>query len=235
MDRCGGGDAAPTDAATAAALAQAEPKTPDNDATPELGAADALVQLGATGTDVGAPLEAITTDPTATAATGTATQQLVAQVAAQYNGSPIAAQVLGMIGQADAAVDVLPDAEFSSRYGRAKGIYDPATKRIALPESVLQEPELLRIVLLHEGVHWIQDNAPGGIAQVGGPLAQALQGAGALDARRTSQVDEAQAFVAEAYAAREAGIEDPGMGTSKGTPLGFDAVLARVNATPEYA
>jgi hypothetical protein len=170
---------------------------------------------------------------------GDAATQLLSYVSQSLAGAPIADQVLGLMQRGGAAINVLPDAQFAAKYGRASGIYDPATKQVTLPESVTKNPEELRIVLLHEGVHWVQDNVPGGIAQAGGAVAQALQGAGALgspdrNTKAGSQQDEAQAFLLEAMVARELGISDPGMGTSNGRVLGYGSTLARVQATPEY-
>ncbi|MCB0880510.1 MAG: hypothetical protein KDC46_16190, partial [Thermoleophilia bacterium] len=162
---------------------------------------------------------------------------IIAAVGQDLGASEIAQQVFQSLGQADAAVDLIDDATFAQKYGaRTGGIYDPNTKRIAIPESALQHPELLRIVLLHEGVHWMQDNVPGGIAQAGGPLAQALSGAQALQIDGSTQSEEAQAYLTEAIVAKQLGIADPGMGTtSAGEVLPYDQILAKVKATPEYA
>jgi hypothetical protein len=202
-----------------------------------------------TGTDAGAgtgeqaaaaTLAAVTAATGSAATTPSAASELISQVAADFEGSPVAQQVLQLLAAGEGAIDVLDDAQFAAKYGRASGVYDTQTNRISIPQSLLQDRETLRIVLLHEGVHWVQDNAPGGIAQVGGPIAQALQGAGALRAvdpttPEGSQHDEAQAFLLEAIAAAEAGVRDPGLATTGSGILGYDQVLAAVRSIPEYA
>lgn len=189
---------------------------------------DSLVALGASPADAAA------------AAAPANANELVAMVATGFGNSPIAQQVLEMLAAGGGAIDIVDDQAFEAKFGRASGIYDPQAKRIQIPRSLLDDPEKLRIVLLHEGVHWVQDNAPGGIAQVGGPIAQALQGAGALvnvdrNSKAGVQHDEAQAFLLEAIAAQEAGVVDPGLATTNAGILGYDQVLAAVRSIPEYA
>jgi hypothetical protein len=198
--------------------------------------------VGATGGVAG------TTAPTgATPATTAMTMQagsgtnasMLAQVAQQLAGSPIAQQVLSAMAQGGGDIQVLPDAQFRAKFGAASGAYQPSTNIVSLPQSVASDPEQLRIVLLHEAVHWAQDNVQGGIAGLGGPTAQALEGAGALrnvnpNSKEGAQHDEAQSFVLEALAAQQLGIRDPGMGTSNGRVLGYEQTLARVKGTPGY-
>lgn len=155
------------------------------------------------------------------------------------NGSPIAQQVLSAMAQGGGDMQVLSDAQFRARFGAASGAYQPSTNIVSLPQSVANDPELLRIVLLHEAVHWAQDNVQGGIAGLGGATAQALEGAGALrtvnpNSKEGAQHDEAQAFLLEALAAQQLGIRDPGMGTSNGRVLSYAQILARVRNTPGY-
>ncbi len=189
-----------------------------------------------------APTEQATPIETTATAVGGGTDlgsQLVQQVAAQLDGSEVARQVLSMVARGGAAVDVLDDATFERRHGRAYGVYDPATKRIQIPRSLTSDPEQLRIVLLHEGVHWVQDNTPGGIAAAGGAIARALEGAAALrqvdrSTKAGMQHDEAQAFLLEAIAAQQAGVADPGLATVGGRVLPYGQVVAAVRSIPEY-
>jgi hypothetical protein len=211
----------------------------------DTGAAALGQQAAATATGALTPLTADATtaeataapaaDVAATAAAGPGAE-IIQQVASQLGGSPLAQQVLSLIAQGGAAVNVVDDAAFHAKYGaNTQGIYDPNTHQIELPQSVTSDPEALRVVLLHEGVHWVQDNAPTALTQLEGPLLQAMQGSGALAADDgSSQADEAQAFMVEALAAQELGIDDPGMGSSNGRALSYGSTLANVLATPEY-
>jgi len=185
-------------------------------------------------------ISALLAQLTTVLAGGGAGATLISAVSRSLQGAPIADQVLGLMSTNGAPVDVISDGEFSARYGRAAGIYDPSTNRIAVPASVANNPVELRLILLHEGVHWLQDNVPGGIAAVGGPVAQALASADALRdvdpaSRAGDQQDEAQAYLLEAVVAKQLGIRDGGMGSGDtGTVLSYDETLANVVATPEY-
>jgi hypothetical protein len=155
---------------------------------------------------------------------------------------PLAEQVLQAVQAGGARVQVIPDAQFTAQYGRAEGIFDPATNAISIPQHVAQNPDAMSLVLLHEGTHWLQHNVPGGLEALGGPVAQALQGAGATtvqvdpNSKAASQQDEAQAYLLEALAANQLGIKDPGLGTDPaGRIRDYAAIKAEVLATPEYA
>jgi len=175
--------------------------------------------------------------PLATAATGSS---ILAQAAASVPASAIADQVFGAAQAGGAQVDVLDDAAFSAKYGRASGVFDPNTNRISIPKSVAADPAKAGLVLLHEGVHWLQSNTQGGIDALGGAVTQALQGASATSTAATGkpkqQQDEAQAYLLEALAANQAGIRDGGMGTTtSGKVASYTQILGAVQSTPEYA
>lgn len=174
-------------------------------------------------------------------AQATVASQLIERAAADTAGSQLAQQVMSALDQGGAVIDVVDESAFAAQYGRAAGLYDPNTKRIALPSDVAADPERLRLILLHEGVHWLQDNVDGGAEALGGAIGQALRGAGAVkdtvpNSKADSQHDEAQAYLIEALMANELGVRDRGLGVDgSGKALGYDQILARVKATPEYA
>ncbi len=167
---------------------------------------------------------------------------LIQSALAQLGGSPLATQVLQSLASNGAKIETVSNAEMASEFGaRTKGAFDPKTNVITLPESVAKDPAQLRLVLFHEGVHWLQDNVQGGAEALGGPIGDALRSAGAV--RQTTpgsqgdlQHDEAQAYVLEAMLANELGIKDTGLGVNDaGRALSYDAVLQRVKQTAEYA
>ncbi len=176
----------------------------------------------------------------ATAAAGTGSL-LVRRAAAGLQGSAVAQQVLQTIEAAGAKVETLPDEAFAQEFGaRTQGAFDPRSNVISLPKSVADNPEKLRLVMLHEGIHWLQDNVAGGAEALGGPIGDALRSAGAI--RETSsgkadmQHDEAQAYLLEALVANELGIGDTGMGVdATGRALTYDAIMQKIRRTAEYA
>ncbi len=181
---------------------------------------------------------ALATQAVAAAGTG---NLLVRRAADGLKGSSIAQQVLQTIEANGARIETVPDGQFSKEFGaRTAGAFDPKTNTISIPQSVANNPEKLRIVLLHEGVHWLQDNVAGGAEALGGPIGDALRAAGAI--RQTApgtpnlQHDEAQAYLLEAIVANEVGIRDTGLGVdANGRPLTYDAILQKIRATPEYS
>ncbi len=191
---------------------------------------------GAVGTTAPAASTAL-----ALGAPAAAPSPLVQSALSQVGGSQLATQVLQSLATNGAQIETVSDAQMASEFGeRTKGAFDPRTNRITLPASVAKDPAQLRLVLFHEGVHWLQDNVQGGAEALGGPIGQALQSAGAV--RQTApgkadlQHDEAQAYVLEAKLANELGIRDNGLGVdSAGRALSYDAVLQRVKQTAEYA
>ena len=167
---------------------------------------------------------------------------LIATASAQLTTSPIALQVLQAIDQGGAQIRTVPDAQFASEFGaRTAGAFDPKTNTISLPEKVASDPAQLRLVLVHEGIHWLQDNMQGGAEALGGSIGQALTGANAVRStapgKADLQHDEAQAYLLEALVANQAGISTGGLGTDRATgrSLGYDAILAKIKQTPEYA
>lgn len=169
------------------------------------------------------------------------TSPLIQSALAEVGGSKLAQQVLQSLGTSGAQIETVSDAEMAQEFGaRTKGAFDPKTNKITLPESVAKNPAELRLVLFHEGVHWLQDNVKGGAEALGGPIGDALRSAGAV--RQTAagkadlQHDEAQAYVLEAMLANELGIKDSGLGVDgSGRALSYDAVLQKVKQTAEYA
>jgi hypothetical protein len=182
--------------------------------------------------------------PAAAAAPAGATQgaSLLQAAASGLQGSDIAQQVLAALQSNGATIDVVDDAQFAAQYGdRTGGIYDPTTNKLALPAKTVNDPEQLQLVLLHEGVHWLQDNVQGGAEGLGGAVGQALESAGAIQqpepgTKAESQHDEAQAYLLEALVANQLGKQDEGLGVdSGGRAMNYQQILARVQATPEYA
>jgi hypothetical protein len=153
--------------------------------------------------------------------------------------SPLAQEILAAAGTAQ--VRVLSDAEFESRYPGAAGVYDPATDTITLPQRIASNPQDMALVLLHELTHYIQDTRPGGLQSLGGAVAQALEGAGAvgsLSSSGSTQVlhQEAEAYLLEALVAQQSGMRATGLGVSaSGAPLTYQQTLARVAGHPAYA
>lgn len=166
---------------------------------------------------------------------------LIRRAATGLQGSALAQQVLQTIEAAGAKVEALPDDEFASEFGaRAQGAFDPKTNVISLPRSVADDPGKLRLVMLHEGIHWLQDNVAGGAEALGGPIGDALRSAGAIRAtsagRADLQHDEAQAYLLEALVANELGIRDTGLGVdANGRALTYDAIMQKIRRTAEYA
>ncbi|MCW2921484.1 MAG: hypothetical protein JWL76_1358 [Thermoleophilia bacterium] len=179
--------------------------------------------------------------PAAPAAAAAAPSPLIQSALGEVGSSPLASQVLQSLATNGARIETVSDAQMASQFGeRTKGAFDPKTNSITLPESVAKNPAELRLVLFHEGVHWLQDNVKGGAEALGGPIGNALQSAGAV--RQTSgakddlQHDEAQAYVLEAMLANQLGIKDSGLGVdSSGRALSYGSVLQRVKQTAEYA
>jgi hypothetical protein len=175
----------------------------------------------------------------ATAAAGTGSL-LVRKAASGLQGSAVAQQVLRTIESAGARIETLPDVEFASEFGaRTQGAFDPKSNVISLPKSVADNPEKLRLVLLHEGIHWLQDNVAGGAEALGGPIGDALRSAGAVRStaggKADVQHDEAQAYLLEALVANELGIRDTGLGVdSSGRALTYDAIMQKIRRTAEY-
>jgi hypothetical protein len=189
------------------------------------------------------PTAAMITAARATAAVTDANDAsgLLAAAAASLPNSDLAAQVLQDVQAGGAQVNVLSDATFAAKYGRALGVYDPNTNQISVPASIAANHAQARIVLLHEGLHWLQHNVQGGIDALGGAVGQALTGAGAMSTatpgtKAAQQQDESQAYLLEALAARQVGITDDGLGTSNaGAVNSYAQIQAAVRATPEYA
>lgn len=174
---------------------------------------------------------------TSQAATATS---LLSRAASAVPNSSIASQVFAAVEAGGAQVNVVDDAQFAASYGRASGVFDPDTNAITVPQSVAADPAQAGLILLHEGVHWLQQNASGGIDAMGGAIAQALQGANAgstaTSAKGIQQQDEAQAYLLEAVAAKQAGTPDDGMGTTSSGKVGtYAQILGAVRSTPEYA
>jgi hypothetical protein len=166
---------------------------------------------------------------------------LIKRALEQTGSSQLATQVLQSLSSNGARIETVSDAQMAQEFGgRTAGAFDPKTNQITIPESVANNPQKLRLVLFHEGVHWLQDNVKGGAEALGGPIGNALQSAGAV--RQTApgkddlQHDEAQAYVLEAMLANELGIKDTGLGVdSNGRALGYGQVLQKVKQTAEYA
>ena len=141
---------------------------------------------------------------------------------------------------AGASNDRVRRCEFASEFGaRTQGAFDPKSNVISLPKSVADNPEKLRLVLLHEGIHWLQDNVAGGAEALGGPIGDALRSAGAVRStaggKADVQHDEAQAYLLEALVANELGIRDTGLGVdSSGRALTYDAIMQKIRRTAEY-
>lgn len=171
----------------------------------------------------------------------TGANPLIATALQQLGGSQLATQVLTALASGNAKIETLSDSAMAAKYGaRTKGAFDPATNSIILPQSIASDPAQLRLVLFHEGVHWLQDNVQGGAEALGGPIGDALKSAGAIRPTTSKtddmQHDEAQAYLLEAQLATELGIRDKGLGAdSSGRNLGYQAVLQRVRSTAEYA
>lgn len=176
----------------------------------------------------------------ATSAAGTGSL-LVRRAAAGLEGSALAQQVLRTIEASGARIETLPDGQFAQEFGeRTQGAFDPKTNVISLPQSVASSPEKLRLVMLHEGIHWLQDNVAGGAEALGGPIGDALRSACAVrttaPGKADVQHDEAQAYLLEALVANELGIRDTGMGVdSNGRALTYDAIMQKIRRTAEYA
>lgn len=205
----------------------------------------ALAQAAPAGTAVTALAAAPTTSVQA-ATTGLATSQattassLLSSAAAAVPNSEIAAQVFAAVQAGGAQVNVVSDADFAAKFGRAAGVYEPATNQISVPSSVASNPAQAGLILLHEGVHWLQHNTQGGIDALGGAVSAALQskqaGSTAVGAKAVQQQDEAQAYLLEALAANQAGVRDEGMGTTTtGSLATYAQIQQAVRATPEYA
>lgn len=164
---------------------------------------------------------------------------LIAQARRTLGRSGIGAQVLDEMSRAGVRIAVMSDAEFQAKYRGASGVYEPSRDTIIVPQSTIRDQRKLSLVMLHEGVHWLQDRvgSVSGMARLGGPIANAIAGAGALadDPRGQSLNHEAQAYVLEALAAKELGIFDGGLGTSRdGRTLSFEEVRQRVSSNPLY-
>ncbi|MCW2925280.1 MAG: hypothetical protein JWM98_2684 [Thermoleophilia bacterium] len=224
----------PTTAATATGLTSATTPVgaPIKTAVPgtpgATGAAGAIAPAGAAAAPVAKALSPLAAQLIDSAATGT-------------EGSSVAQQVFSSLKSNGAQITTMDDAQFAAKYGdRTAGLFDPSTNGIVVPTRVAQDPAKLRLILLHEGVHWLQDNVQGGAEGLGGPIGQALQGAGAVRqtqavTKADSQHDEAQAYLVEALTANQLGIKDAGLGVdASGKALNYDAILAKVASTPEY-
>jgi hypothetical protein len=205
-------------------------------------AAPAIAVAPATATTAAA--QAVSRGGTAAVrATGTGAA-LLGQVASTVARSSIAVQVLNALQRNGARIDVLDDRSFDAEYPGAGGVYLPDQDRIVLPRSAASDPAKLALVLVHEGTHWLQDHVgTGRLDSLGGPLAQALRGADALqtgggpqNGKDVEWHDEAQAYLVESLAAHQLGMEDPGLGSDArtGATLTYAQTLARVKAEPLY-
>lgn len=163
---------------------------------------------------------------------------LMTRVQAAVAGSPIASQALGEMQRAGVKIVTMDNATFSAKYKGASGVYEPSSDTIVLPESTVNDPRKLALVLFHEGIHWLQDSvgSPSKLASLGGPIGNALLGANALrDAPRGNPIaHETQAYVLEAAVAKELGVYDGGLGTQNGRVLSYDEVAQRVSSNALY-
>jgi hypothetical protein len=91
-------------------------------------------------------------------------------------------------------VRVVPDAALQTDRGRAGGMYNSASRTIALSNSVASNTDKAALVLAHEAQHHVD-----------------VAGTGAT----ASLWDEARAFHAQARVAQELGVADPGYGTGR--------------------
>lgn len=165
--------------------------------------------------------------------------QMLAPAELILGDSPIANQVFGALERYDARIDVLGDAEFAGRFGEAAGVFVPDENRIVMPESAYSDPAQTSLIMLHEGVHWLEGNVIGGAQALGGPLADALASADAIRSYQPGSKladwhEEAQAYVAEAAAGAQLGLHDRGLGSRNGQPLSYDEIMARIAAEPIY-
>jgi hypothetical protein len=163
---------------------------------------------------------------------------LMDRVQAAVAGSPIAAQALSEMQRGGVKIITMDDASFNAKYKGASGVYEPSSDTIVLPTSTVNDQRKLALVLFHEGIHWLQDRVgtPSQLAQLGGPIADALRGANALrDAPQGNPIaHETQAYVLEALVAKELGVFDGGLGTQNGRVLSYDEVSQRVSGNPLY-
>lgn len=182
---------------------------------------------------------ALATALAATLANATDSDPLIAQARKTLGGSGIGAQVLDEMSRAGVRIVAMSDAEFQAKYRGASGVYEPSRDTIIMPQSTIRDQRKLSLVMLHEGVHWLQDRvgSVSGMARLGGPIANAIAGAGALidDPRGESLNHEAQAYLLEALAAKELRIFDGGLGTTRdGRVLSYEEIRQRVASNPLY-